>query len=40
MNLPVYAYINLSTGELEKRTISESYFKKYIGGKTLAAPAA
>ena len=37
MNLPVYAYINLSTGELEKRTISESYFKKYIGGKTLAA---
>ncbi len=37
MNLPVYAYINLSTGEVEKKTIPLEYFQKYIGGKTLAA---
>lgn len=37
MNLPVYAYIDLTTNSVEKKTISSDYFKKYIGGKTLAA---
>ncbi len=37
MNLPLYAYLDLSTGKVEKKTISKSYFEKYIGGKTLAA---
>lgn len=37
MNLPVYAYLDLSAKRVEKKTISADYFKKYIGGKTLAA---
>ncbi len=37
MNLPIYAYLDLSTGKVEKKPISEDYFKKYIGGKILAA---
>ncbi len=37
MNTPVYAEINLSTGKAKRRAIPPSMFKKYIGGKTLAA---
>ncbi len=36
MKLPVYLKINLSTGEGEKYYISQEYFEKYLGGKTLA----
>ncbi len=34
---PVYALVNLSSGQVEKLTIKGEYFKKYIGGKCLAA---
>ena len=37
MTLPVYAKIDLDTGKAEPFTISENYYRKYIGGKTLAA---
>jgi aldehyde:ferredoxin oxidoreductase len=37
MTLPVYAKIDLNTGKVESFTISEDYYRKYIGGKTLAA---
>jgi len=37
MNLPLYAYLDLSNGNVETKTIPERYFKKYIGGKALAA---
>lgn len=37
MKLPLYAKIDLNTGNVEHITINEEYFKKYIGGKTLAA---
>ncbi|MCL2107491.1 MAG: aldehyde ferredoxin oxidoreductase family protein [Oscillospiraceae bacterium] len=37
MILPVYAQINLTTGKTEDFPISEAYFKRYIGGKALAA---
>ena len=37
MNLPVYAKIDLDSGAAETFTISEDYYRKYIGGKTLAA---
>ena len=37
MKLPVYAKIDLNTGKTESLTISEEYFRKYMGGKTLAA---
>jgi aldehyde:ferredoxin oxidoreductase len=37
MSLPVYAKIDLTGGSAEPFGISEEYFKKYIGGKTLAA---
>ena len=37
MTLPVYAKIDLSAGTTETFTISEDYFRTYIGGKTLAA---
>ncbi|MCL2672317.1 MAG: 4Fe-4S binding protein [Clostridiales bacterium] len=37
MKLPIYAHINLSNGSIETKPIPESWFKKYIGGKTLAA---
>jgi len=37
MILPLYAKIDLNTGKVENYTISEDYFRKYIGGKTLAA---
>ena len=37
MKLPVYAKIDLSAKTWETFTISEEYFKKYIGGKCLAA---
>lgn len=37
MKLPVYAKIDLSSETWESFPISEEYFKKYIGGKCLAA---
>ena len=37
MTLPVYAKIDLAGGGVEPVTISEEYYRKYIGGKTLAA---
>jgi len=37
MKLPVYAYIDLTTGAIEDYPISETVFKKYIGGKILGA---
>ena len=37
MTLPVYAKIDLDTGNVESYAISEDYYRKYIGGKTLAA---
>jgi len=36
MKLPVYAKIDLSSKTWETFSISEEYFKKYIGGKCLA----
>ena len=35
--LPVYARVDLTTGGVERFPISEKYFKKYVGGKCLAA---
>ena len=35
--LPVYARVDLTTGSVERYPISGKYFKKYIGGKCLAA---
>jgi aldehyde:ferredoxin oxidoreductase len=35
--LPVYAKIDLGTGSAETFQISEEYFKKFLGGKILAA---
>lgn len=35
MNLPVYARINLTTGEMSPYPISERLFEQYIGGKIL-----
>jgi len=37
MNLPIYAKIDLTAGKSERFPISEAYFRKYIGGKALAA---
>ncbi|MCL2880560.1 MAG: hypothetical protein FWF29_09965, partial [Treponema sp.] len=37
MKLPVYAKIDLGSGAAEKITISEDYYRKYLGGKILAA---
>ena len=37
MILPIYAYIDLTNKEFKKTTIPEEYYKKYIGGKALAA---
>ena len=37
MTLPVYIKIDLDTGKAEPFAISEDYYRKYIGGKTLAA---
>lgn len=37
MPAPVYARIDLTTGEASRMPISEAYFRKYIGGKALAA---
>lgn len=34
---PVYALVKLGSGQVEKLTIKDEYFKKYIGGKCLAA---
>lgn len=34
---PVYALVNLDNGQVEKLAIKDEYFKKYIGGKCLAA---
>jgi aldehyde:ferredoxin oxidoreductase len=36
IKLPVYAKIDLDTGKTEPFIISEDYYRKYIGGKTLA----
>ncbi|HHV38593.1 MAG TPA: aldehyde ferredoxin oxidoreductase family protein [Tepidimicrobium sp.] len=36
MNTPIYLKIDLSTGKSEKYIVSEEYFQKYLGGKTLA----
>ena len=35
--LPLYARIDLSSGKTENYPIPRQYFKKYLGGKTLAA---
>ena len=35
--LPLYARVDLSSGEIKDFPISQEYFKKYLGGKTLAA---
>ena len=37
MILPNYAKIDLGTGKVEPFAIKEDYYRKYIGGKTLAA---
>ena len=37
ISLPKYAYIDLATKEYEVKVIPEEYFKKYLGGKALAA---
>jgi len=37
LKLPIYAKIDLGTNKTETFPISEEYFRKYIGGKTLAA---
>ncbi|MCL2127895.1 MAG: aldehyde ferredoxin oxidoreductase family protein [Treponema sp.] len=37
MKPPVYAKIDLGTGRAEQFTVNDEYFRKYIGGKTLAA---
>ena len=37
MNLPMYLKINLSTKKVSKFEIEEKLFRRYIGGKTLAA---
>ena len=37
MQLPLYAKVDLTIGKWESFPISEEYFKKYIGGKCLAA---
>ncbi len=37
MRLPYYMKLDLSTGRCERLPVSESYYRKYIGGKTLAA---
>ena len=37
MKLPVYAKVDLTTGRWERFEISREYFKKYVGGKCLAA---
>ena len=37
MTLPVYVKIDLDTGKTEPFAISEEYYRKYIGGKILAA---
>jgi len=37
MTLPLYIKINLDNGKTEPFTISEDYYRKYIGGKILAA---
>lgn len=34
---PVYARVDLNTGQTEKLSITDEYYHKYIGGKTLAA---
>ncbi|MDR0531309.1 MAG: aldehyde ferredoxin oxidoreductase family protein [Oscillospiraceae bacterium] len=37
MTLPLYAKIDLTTGQCEEYPIPEAYFRRYIGGKALAA---
>jgi len=37
LTLPVYAKIDLDAGKTETFTISEDYYRNFIGGKTLAA---
>ena len=37
MKLPVYIKIDLTAGATEEHPIPEDYFKKYVGGKCLAA---
>jgi len=37
LSLPVYAKIDLDTGKVEPFAITEEYYRKYIGGKALAA---
>ncbi len=37
MTTPVYAQVDLATGQVKKRAIPPSWFKKYIGGKALGA---
>ena len=37
LNLPRYAKIDLTTGTVEDYPISEDYYRKFIGGKALAA---
>ncbi|MDR2480113.1 MAG: aldehyde ferredoxin oxidoreductase family protein [Treponema sp.] len=37
MTLPIYAKIDITLGRVEPFSIGEDYYRKYIGGKTLAA---
>ena len=37
MNPPVYAKVDLTTGRWERYEVPREYFKKYVGGKCLAA---
>ena len=37
MNLPIYAKVDLTAGRWEPFEIPRDYFKKYVGGKCLAA---
>jgi len=37
MKLPIYAKIDLDAGKVELFPVTEDYYRKYIGGKTLAA---
>lgn len=37
MTTPVYVQVDLGTGAVKKLAVPPSWFKKYIGGKALAA---
>ena len=37
MRMPIYATVNLTTGQITKEELSEAYYKTYMGGKTMGA---